>query len=397
MGSSPSDQPAAVQNKGPLPLGWWEKLNRMSWFGAVSSATTTVKDPGVSVSEEDENNVVMCCLDDLRAENEILRSKLIALQTETSLGNGITTTGTLNSVRRIGTSDDDTDCTYDEETLLQSPATLLSKAQFLEDALNSSERELRAARRKRSLLLKELTQKEEAMRLQSAAAQTLAVKGRTHEQEIVSLNAKLIELLPLQLQLAQSRQSVQALSSQCRANVLALERLQRERDQLERRSKAAEEQLLTLRLVQQQLSESQALVHTLQAELVVLRQDASCRAAVVAEHNAMADAAAERCNKLTADTHRMEHEQDKLRALVERLQTSALAAKQKAQKDLEQGYSQAQLWEQLQCLQLRNEELAARLKRRKEEDEGEEEEEEQRQRQTGGRRGLLSLIPVCGA
>jgi len=371
----------------------------MSWFGAVSITTTTVKDSGVSVSEEEESNVVMCCLDDLRAENEILRSKLIVLQTETSLGNGTTTTGTLNSVRRIGTSDDDTDCTYDEETLLQSPATLLSKAQFLEDALNSSERELRTARRKRSLLLKELTQKEEAMRLQSAAAQTLAVKGRTHEQEIVSLNAKLIELLPLQLQLAQSRQSVQALSSQCRANVLASERLQREKDQLERRSTETEEQLRTLRHAQQQLSESQALVHTLQAELVVLRQDTKCRAAVVAEHNTAAAAAAERCNELIADTHRREHEQDKLRALVERLQINALAAKQKAQQDLEHGYSQAQLWERVQCLQLRNQELAARLKRRKKEDEeGEEEEEEQaEQRRTGGRRGLLSLIPVCGA
>jgi uncharacterized coiled-coil protein SlyX len=375
-------------------LLWLEEHSKMSWFGAaVSAATTTSKDSGVSVSGEEEGNLVMCCLDDLRAENEILRSKLFALQAEASIGKGTTSTDTLGSLRLMGSAEDDTDCTQDEETLLHSPSTLLSKAQFLEDALNSSERELRTARRKRSVLLKELTQKEEAMRLQSAAAQCLAVQGRGRDQEIVSLNAKLVELLPLQLQLAQSRQSVQALSSQCRANALELERSQRERGLLLNRATEAEQQLQTQQHVQLQLSESQALVHTLQAELVILRQAADLNITTVTAHKSATLVSEERNSQLTAAAHRMEREQDKLRALVERLQISDLAAKQKAQKDEAQGYSQAQLWERVQCIQLRNQELGAALKIREEEDE----EEQAEKRKRGGRRGFLSLIPVCGA
>jgi len=338
----------------------------MSWFSQDSSS---------------EHNVVRCCLEDLREENEVLRSKLLTLQIETTVGKT--------------TSDDETDCIQDEETLIVSPTTLLSRARFLEEALHSSERELRTARRKRSVLLKELTQKEEAMRSQSAAALSLAVHGRATEQEVISLNARLVELLPTQLQLLQCRQSVQQLAAQCRSNELSLDRIGRERDQHEKRATELEQQVLAQHAVKLQLSESKVLVNTLQAEVVKLRQVASSHLATAAAHESSLRKAEEMNSTLREKHSQLEEQQSTLRQVVERLQVSVLATKQKASKEELQGFSQAQLWERVQILQLRTHELEAAL-RRKEMGQEEEEQEEGRNPRRGGRSGILSLIPICG-
>jgi len=248
------------------------------------------------------------------------------------------------------------------------------------------------------MLLKELTQKEEAMRIQSTAAQSLALQGRVSEQEVASLNARLVELLPLQLQLTQSKQSVQQLASQCRSNELALDRMCRERDRCERRAEEAEQRLQAQRVVEKQLSESLAFIHSLQQQLAALQRDATSHAADVAAHELSVRAANDKFTQMTVDSEQQERELETLRKLTERLQISALAAKQKAQKEEAQGFSQAQLWERVQCLQLRANELDAALRRRERDDkEKAEEGDAEAHARRKGRCGLLTLIPMCGA
>ncbi len=212
---------------------------------------------------------------------------------------------------------------------------------------------VRTAHEKRSILLKQLNDKEEAMRAQAAAAQDLVVDKRSSEQEVVKLSAKLLEFLPLQVQLSQSRNSERELAARNRHITIQLESANRILEHTQHKVVEADKQLLALRQVEQRRIETQRLAQSLQVELATVR----AYAAEQANAAAALQVSEQKRFEMAEVIEKQVDEISKLRDILEKKQSVALAAKQKALQDEANGYTQAQLWEQVQCLRARLHEL----------------------------------------